>query len=56
MTYVNSNPFMMVEDGDFWVIRRHVSVEFLLVEIPFNTVKAVTFEVVVTFQNGLMAF
>ena len=56
ITYIDSNPFVMVKDGDFWVICRNVSVELFLVEIPFDTVEAVSFQVVVTFQNGLMAF
>lgn len=47
---------MVVENGDFWVVCRNVSVELLLIEIPFDTVETVAFQVVVTFENGLMAF
>ena len=47
---------MMTKNGDFWVVCRNISVELLLIEIPLDTVEAVSFEVVVTFEDGLMAF
>ena len=47
---------MMTKNGDFWVVCRNISVELLLIEIPLDTVEAVPFEVVVTFEDGLMAF
>jgi hypothetical protein len=47
---------MVIKYGDFWVVCRNISVEFLLVEIPLYTVEVVTLKVVVTLENGLMAF
>ena len=47
---------MMTKNGDFWVVCRNISVELLLIEIPLDTVEAVPFEVIVTFEDGLMAF
>ena len=38
-TYINSNSFMMVENGYFGVICRNVSVKLLLIEIPLDTKK-----------------
>ena len=46
----------MVKYGDFWVVCRYVPIKFLLIEIPLDAVEAVTLEVIVTFEDGLMAF
>ena len=47
---------MVVENGHFWVVCRNVSVELLLIEIPLDTVEAVSLEIIVTLENGLVAF
>jgi hypothetical protein len=47
---------VVVENGHFWVVCRNVSVELLLIEIPLDTVEAVSLEIIVTLENGLVAF
>ena len=55
-TYVNSDTLMMVKNGDFGVVCRNVSVKLLLVEVPLDAVEVIAFEIVVTFENGLVPF
>ena len=51
-TYINSNSFMMVENGYFWVICRNVSVKLLLIEIPLDTKKEEDFnKIIIIFQK-----
>ena len=47
---------MMAENGHFRVVCRNVSVELLLIEIPLDTIEAVSLEIVVTLEDGLVAF
>ena len=47
---------MMVKNGDFGVVCRNVSVKLLLVEVPLDAVEVIAFEIVVTFENGLVPF
>ena len=56
LTYVDSDSRVVVENGHFWVVCRNVSVELLLIEIPLDTVEAVSLEIIVTLENGLVAF
>ena len=47
---------MMAENGHFRVVCRNVSVELLLIEIPLDTIEAITLQIVVTFEDGLVTF
>ena len=55
-TYVNSDSLVMVKNGDFRVVCRNVSVKLLLVEVPLDAIEVIAFEIVVTFENGLVPF
>jgi hypothetical protein len=46
-SYIDSNSVVVVENGDFGVIWRDVSVELLLVEVPFDGIQVVALQIVV---------
>ena len=47
---------MVVENGDFGVVRRDESVELFLVKVPLDRVQVVSFHVIVATENSLVAF
>lgn len=55
-SYIYSNAWMMTENGDFRVVCRNVSIELLLIEIPLDAIKVISFQVVVALEDRLMAF
>jgi hypothetical protein len=52
--YINSDSMVVVEYCDFWVVRWNVSVELLLVEVPFDRVQVVALQVVVASKHCLV--
>ena len=56
LSYIDSDSSVVVENGHFWVVCRNISVELLLIEIPLDTIEAVSLEIVVTLEDGLVAF
>ena len=45
---------MVVEYCDFRIVRRNVSVELLLIEVPLDRVEIVALQVVVASKHGLV--
>ena len=44
---------MMIEDCNFWIIGRTITVELLPVEIPLDSVKVVALHIVVATEDSL---